>query len=276
MIFNETLFENNQPHSELISVRQAGRLNRDVNYAIERSGSPTNVLGCVLSGSLYIKFGERLWALHSENSFVLPHDTCYRMYSDMKAPAEMLWLNLRGELISDIIDRLFDGGEAVARCALEDKINAVAKLIGDKADRAADIFEVIFSALMQIYSHRYEAPDAAVPPARLGEQFDEYICKNVQNPFSVSAMAEYFNMSTDALGRTFRSELGMTPYRYYQSIRLDIARSMLANTSLTLEDIASRLNYTDRNYFTLCFRRATGISPVKYRLLHKTERSFTI
>ena len=264
MIFNETFFPSRQPPGELICVRQAGRLNADPTYAIERAGSQTNVLGCVLSGTLHVSCGGRNHALRVGDAFLLPHDAEYRIHADAHNPPETLWLNLRGALINDLADRLFGGEEAVAACDIEGALTRVIELIADEREHMCEIAREVFGALMSIYSaRRTESP--APGGESLASRYDEYVCNSVQRPFSVREMARFFGVSVDALNRSFRAQLGTTPYRYYQALRMDLARSLLATTSITIEDVASRLGFADRNYFTLCFTRATGLPPARYR-----------
>ena len=40
---------------------------------------------------------------------------------------------------------------------------------------------------------------------------------------------------------------------------------MLTETNLTVDDIASRLNFTDRNHFSKTFLKKTGKTPSAYR-----------
>lgn len=57
----------------------------------------------------------------------------------------------------------------------------------------------------------------------------------------------------------------MTPYAYYQKMRIEIAKTMLHETPLSVDDIAERLHFNDRNHFSLCFKKATGSAPVSYK-----------
>lgn len=79
-------------------------------------------------------------------------------------------------------------------------------------------------------------------------------------------MSEKMLISVDTANRVFKSAYSMTPYHYYQNMRIEIAKTLLKNSpEMTIEDIAQRLNYTDRNYFSLHFKKETGYSPAYYR-----------
>lgn len=57
----------------------------------------------------------------------------------------------------------------------------------------------------------------------------------------------------------------MTPYAYYNKKRTDAAKYYLRNTQLSIKSIAQTLAYTDTHYFSNCFKKETGLTPVEYR-----------
>ena len=54
-------------------------------------------------------------------------------------------------------------------------------------------------------------------------------------------------------------------YHSFEFIRIEIAKSLLSGSDLTIEDISNRLNFTDRNYFSFYFKQKTGVSPGRYK-----------
>lgn len=272
MIFNEVFYDLKQPHNNLMFVRQAGKLNGDANYAIERKNSSTNVLGCVHTGILYIEQDGKQYTLSAGQSFVLPHNTAYRLFSDPRNLAQTVWLNLRGFLINDAVDRLFASNVTIAMCSIEQILTSVITYATDGTEHLPEITGLVFRSLMAIYKgQRARANDQ---PAKDNYEriFDEYICQNIHTPFSVKKMADDLNMSENTLSRKFRAVMGTSPFAYYQSIRLEFACSLLVNTDLTIDDISGRLNYSDRNYFTLSFVKRYDVSPGKYRKMHQRKK----
>jgi AraC-like DNA-binding protein len=57
---------------------------------------------------------------------------------------------------------------------------------------------------------------------------------------------------------------------YVTQYRTLLARRMLSETSLALDDIANRTGYSDTNAFSRAFRRVIGTSPGAFR---KSSRS---
>lgn len=261
MIFNEVFFENRQATNERLYVRQAGELLSDPDYSISRVGSATNTVGVVRSGKLRVIFGENRFEVLAGQSVFLPRDAAYSLISDRDEPPRFLWVNLRGKLIDAVSSAILDGKITVSKVDLSAALESLKRLIESERDCFDEMSLTVFKMILEISRHK----KASEPTAKNGSEYELYISNSVQSGFSVKSMAEYFHCSTDTLNRIFLRKYGETPYKYYQKLRMEIAATMLRNTELTVDDIAERLKFADRNHFTLCFKRTTGMSPVKYR-----------
>lgn len=78
---------------------------------------------------------------------------------------------------------------------------------------------------------------------------------------TLSGAAEAASLSPFHLIRVFRAVHGLTPLRFAQAKRLDIARDTLLLTKDPIEDIARRAGYESRNAFDRAFRRRHGAAP---------------
>ena len=60
-------------------------------------------------------------------------------------------------------------------------------------------------------------------------------------------------------------ETGKTLDEYFQLRRLETAKRMLLKAENTPAVVARRLGYTSVQYFSLVFKKATGVAPNEYR-----------
>ncbi|MBN1670950.1 MAG: helix-turn-helix transcriptional regulator [Kiritimatiellae bacterium] len=79
------------------------------------------------------------------------------------------------------------------------------------------------------------------------------------------ALAVSASMNTNAFIRLFRQEVGEPPQAYAVKRRLERACVMLTHGDETIERIAERCGYCDRNYFSAVFAKRFGIGPASYR-----------
>ena len=86
---------------------------------------------------------------------------------------------------------------------------------------------------------------------------------------TLASIADSLYISQSTLSRMFRKLTGVPFSEYVQDIRFKNAAAMLADTQLSVEEIAGRCGIRDVPSFYRAFRRRMGVSPNTYR---KTEK----
>ncbi len=92
-----------------------------------------------------------------------------------------------------------------------------------------------------------------------------FIQENYQKPISRKEIAQHIAISKDYLTYCFRQELNTTPIRYLQRYRINLAKSLLKNSSKSVTEVALDVGFSDSGYFSRIFHRETGMSPDQYR-----------
>ena len=107
---------------------------------------------------------------------------------------------------------------------------------------------------------------AAQKPQRsaLGE-LEAWIPDHLDEDLAVSALARRAQMSTRNFARAFRTELGVTPAAYVESVRVEAARRLLETTQRGLADIAAACGFGTVETMHRSFRRTVRITPGQYR-----------
>jgi AraC family transcriptional regulator len=65
--------------------------------------------------------------------------------------------------------------------------------------------------------------------------------------------------------RLFKKLTGSTPHAYLAALRANRAQVLLADTDLSITQIAARVGYGSPSHFTKAFRQATGLAPRAFR-----------
>jgi len=68
-----------------------------------------------------------------------------------------------------------------------------------------------------------------------------------------------------AIARAFRAEVGMTPARYVERLRVEAARASLESTRRTVKEIATEVGFGTLETLHRVFKRALGVPPAEYR-----------
>ena len=92
-----------------------------------------------------------------------------------------------------------------------------------------------------------------------------YIYEHIAEDLSIDALAARVNMSPRNFSRRFSSEVGVSPGRYVELCRLEMARLKLEQSRLPLARIARACGYRSVSGMHLAFERHLGLSPTKYR-----------
>ena len=72
-------------------------------------------------------------------------------------------------------------------------------------------------------------------------------------------------MSVSYFSRLFKKAVGIGCNEYIVQSRIKVAQDLLSTTPMSVSDIAVKVGYNDKNYFSLAFRRKTGETPTEYR-----------
>ena len=90
--------------------------------------------------------------------------------------------------------------------------------------------------------------------------------ENHDRSLSLSGMAQVAGLSSSRLRHKFKSEVGVTPTVYLQTLRLRKAKDLLTTNHLTVKEAKAAVGLSSDSYFTHQFKRAFGIPPSRSRI----------
>ena len=100
---------------------------------------------------------------------------------------------------------------------------------------------------------------------QLVENVVAYIKENYALDISLAAMAKMHFVSAEHLSRTFKRETGFGFSEYLTLVRLRQAEYLLKDRAdKSISEIAYLCGFNDSNYFSDKFKKAYGVSPLKY------------
>ena len=82
---------------------------------------------------------------------------------------------------------------------------------------------------------------------------------------SLTMVADTFQISVPYLSSLFKASAGVNFSNYVEDVRIEKAKGLLKNTSLSVGEIAAATGYSSTNSFSRAFRRVTGDSASEYR-----------
>ena len=101
-----------------------------------------------------------------------------------------------------------------------------------------------------------------------GGRFDPLLAwmrENLRRPLTVPDLAEQAMMSERTFLRAFTADLGLTPAKAVERLRLEAARNLLESQPLQVEDVAMETGFGDSERMRRAFLRAFGQPPQAFR-----------
>lgn len=101
----------------------------------------------------------------------------------------------------------------------------------------------------------------------------DYIDMHFTEDINRNNLAEIVYLDPDYTARLFKKETGNSLLNYIIKKRIEMAKSLLSNTELSVNLISDKVGYSNYSYFTKLFKKETGFTPVDYRRLNKLSVS---
>ena len=91
---------------------------------------------------------------------------------------------------------------------------------------------------------------------------------NLTKRLDVETLAARTAMSPRSFHRHMQDELGLTPAKFVEGVRLDAARRWLDDAKLDLATVAARAGFSGPDHLIRAFNRRFGVTPAAYRQIH--------
>ena len=105
---------------------------------------------------------------------------------------------------------------------------------------------------------------------RIVQNACDFIEANLGNPaLGLQSVCDHVELSGPYFSRLFKEETGIGFSNYVTRQRILFAQSLLAETTLNIEEIARQSGFSHVNYFSSVFKKETGISPGQFRKNNK-------
>lgn len=92
----------------------------------------------------------------------------------------------------------------------------------------------------------------------------EYVHAHLDEPVTVNDLAGRVCMSPSAFAHLFRESVGVSPYQFVKSVRLERARVLLVENGSTVSEAARNVGYSSLSHFINEFKRRYGVTPGEY------------
>jgi AraC family transcriptional regulator len=97
------------------------------------------------------------------------------------------------------------------------------------------------------------------------ERVIDYMQANLTQDLSILDLATLTCMSESHFSRSFKRSVGIAPYQYLMQQRVERAKQLLAQRSISISTIALDCGFANQTHLTKVFRQMTGMTPKAYQ-----------
>ena len=189
--------------------------------------------------------------------------------SQSDSPMEYVVLGVEGlETLTDLggcaLLHLLGEQEPVSAC-----LRQITREIRERQPGCDEVCQKLLEIILLRLLRREDFALSSSPAGRRTSQNCDLARRYIDNHFkenlSLDQLAELAHVNKYYLAHSFRREYNTSPISYLISRRIQESRFLLAETDHSLSQIAQILGFSSLSYFSQCFRRQEGMSPMEYR-----------
>jgi transcriptional regulator GlxA family with amidase domain len=105
----------------------------------------------------------------------------------------------------------------------------------------------------------YALADHLVHSDALVQRFESWARSRLKDGFSLDEAAEAVGASKRTLARRMQTVLGKSPLSYFQSLRVERAVHLLKTSNASVDEIATRVGYSEGSILRVLLRRRLGL-----------------
>nr|WP_220185934.1 response regulator [Paenactinomyces guangxiensis] len=93
----------------------------------------------------------------------------------------------------------------------------------------------------------------------------QYINDHIDSQITLKEVADMVYLNASYFSVLFKEQTGLTFSEYLTRKRLELAKSLLLSTSLSIQEISRKVGYQTAKYFIKIFKDYEGVTPGNYR-----------
>lgn len=126
------------------------------------------------------------------------------------------------------------------------------------------LLQFLVATLLRIQGDGERIARGGLAPWQIDRVMD-FMRANYNRDVGIADLAQVVGLSTSHFSRAFRTSLGVSPYHRQVELRIDKARELLAQGSMSLAEVVIEVGYNSQQAFTRAFHDLVGTSPGRFR-----------
>lgn len=190
-------------------------------------------------------------------------------YTELK----LISLQFDEKLLHEELRLFLKNNYYVLKCSYSKDEISYLKILFEKLkreDKFNDTFsdirvQEILSEIVILLLRKLDMSSPRVSP-NITQSVISLINSNFTKNISVASVAETLSITPNYLSSTFVKHTGYTFTKYLNLVRLRYACHLLANSQVTIKEVAEASGYASVEYFNAVFKKTFNLTPMQYRI----------
>ncbi|MGG6310229.1 AraC family transcriptional regulator [Paenibacillus macerans] len=228
----------------------------------------------VLEGFGRFEAGGQSYPLQPGQAFLICPENVTYYQADERQPWHYCWVGFEGVHSTHYLREAGLSSEAPIHPAIHPEF------VSRQIERMAETRNMAGGRDLRLHAHLYMllshlAENAPLPLSRQSDTSDRrdlyvrkvvrFIETNYANRINIGQIAQFVGLDRSYLTAVFKARIGSSIQEYLIRYRMEKACGLMANSLLSIGDIARSVGYEDPLLFSKMFKKEMGCSPLHYR-----------
>lgn len=265
MIENFKNFSAHISDDDPIKVLLVGETYCDGSFFIERKCSDLMALEYIIDGAGELQINGQELKPEAGDVFFLELGSNHKYFTSNDYAWHKYWIVFDGKMATTMAELYLPKNTYLFKnCNVKKHFERIFQLAEDDISYERMVHAVTLE-LLQIFMY-IKACDK-ITNEGIAHLIRKKLDEAVEKHFNLDELCREINYSKNYIINIFKAEYSVTPYQYYMDRKIDAAKMYLMHTNISVGDISKILHYSDQQYFSSCFKRTVGYSPLAFRRL---------
>lgn len=222
-----------------------------IHYILEGKGSFKNCHG--------------EYRLCKNDGFLIYPDEVTYYEADSKEPWEYVWIGFRGNKSIELLENigLTQKNPIFHSYSCFEVFKEIEKCNNIECDKQLHILSLLYRFFSMMTRKQNDSPKTYASKAV------SYISSNISDKLRVADISALLGIDRKYFCQVFKDEYKISPQQYILNKRIEMAKSLLSDTNLSIKEISMSVGYSDQLSFSKIFKKHTGYSPYEYKQNNK-------
>jgi AraC-like DNA-binding protein len=232
------------------------------------------VIHVIRKGKGIYRFGTKEFHLSANQAFLISPGMEVVYEADKEDPWEYMWIGFHGYTSDQVIRKI--GFTKEIPYVLLDDTDDLYEIIHEMLEasqltysnfmiRLGGMYRFFGTLIEKSEMKKVERTKYEYPQGIYVKQAMMYMLSNYSEKIKIDALADQIGITRNYLAKSFQKELGVSPQEFLINLRMEKAAELLTNTSMPINEVATKVGYPDPLAFSKKFKESYGMSPKAYR-----------